>query len=159
MEYKSLNFKSAGQLKQNILRTVNKYPRNRWPLFSDMQEDKRGSADFSELFFPKAMNIGLSGRSSDLSRSYEAFPFRFFSIKSGTVAGYHKTIITFCVIGHHSSGYCCGFLPHSLFIAMNQCSLQHQNNTNIDYLFRLLQSVIVVSTSRTKDYTNDSQMI
>jgi hypothetical protein len=28
------------------------------------------------LFFPKALNIRLSGRSSDLSRFSEAFPFR-----------------------------------------------------------------------------------
>jgi len=65
------------------------------------------------LFFPKAENMVLSGRSSDLSRPYEAFPSHVF----GTVAGIHKTIITLCVIGHHSSGYCRGFLPHSLFIA------------------------------------------
>jgi len=66
-----------------------------------------------ELFFPKALNIGLSGRSSDLSRFYEAFP----SARWLTVAGYHNTIIV-RTIGHHSSGYCRGFLPHSLFIAM-----------------------------------------
>jgi len=28
------------------------------------------------LFFPKAENMALSGRSSDLSRFYEAFPLR-----------------------------------------------------------------------------------
>jgi len=35
------------------------------------------------LFFPKALNISLYGRSSDLSRFYEAFPSRL----TGTVAG------------------------------------------------------------------------
>jgi hypothetical protein len=35
------------------------------------------------LLFPKALNISLYGRSSDLSRFYEAFPF----LSNGTVAG------------------------------------------------------------------------
>jgi hypothetical protein len=69
-----------------------------------IQENKKGISYDSELFFPKALNMGLSGRSSDLSRSYEAFP----SAGWRTVAGYHKTIIV-RTIGHHSSGYCCGF--------------------------------------------------
>jgi len=37
-----------------------------------------------------------------------------------TVAGYPETIITLSVIRHHSSGYCRGFQPRSLFIAMTQ---------------------------------------
>jgi hypothetical protein len=37
---------------------------------------------------------------------------------SGQWQVFHKTIITQSVIGHHSSGYCCGFSPHSLFIEM-----------------------------------------
>jgi hypothetical protein len=78
------------------------------------------SGEVPALFFPKAENMALYGRSSDLSRLYEAFPSR----ELGTVAGYHKTIITLCVTGHHSSGYCCGFLPHSLFIAMKS---SHRN--------------------------------
>jgi hypothetical protein len=36
------------------------------------------------------------------------------------VAGYPETIITLCVIRHHSSGYCRGFQPRSLFIAMTK---------------------------------------
>ena len=74
-------------------------------IIQGIQEIKKGISYDSELFFPKALNMGLSGRSSDLSRSYEAFP----SAGWRTVAGYHKTIITYCVIGHHSSGYCRGF--------------------------------------------------
>jgi len=35
----------------------------------------------------------------------------------GQWQGFHKAIIVI-TIGHHSSGYCCGFKPHSLFIAM-----------------------------------------
>jgi len=79
------------------------------------------------LFFPKAENMAMSGRSSDLSRSYEAFPSRYY----GTVAGYHKTIIV-RTIGHHSSGYCRGFLPHSLFIAV--ILFHHDTKHNKDTL-------------------------
>jgi hypothetical protein len=38
---------------------------------------KRGTSYDPELFFPKALSIVLSGRSSDLSRFYEAFPSLF----------------------------------------------------------------------------------
>jgi hypothetical protein len=35
------------------------------------------------LFFPKALNMVISGRSSDLSRFSEAFPSRFLKQKAG----------------------------------------------------------------------------
>jgi hypothetical protein len=34
------------------------------------------------------------------------------------VAGFSKTIIMHGMIGHYSSGYCRGFKPHSLLIAL-----------------------------------------
>jgi hypothetical protein len=44
---------------------------------------KKESSDDPVLFFPKALNIVLSGRSSDLSRFPEAFPPRFLFQKTG----------------------------------------------------------------------------
>jgi hypothetical protein len=50
---------------------------------------KRESMYDPVLFFPKALNIKKYGRSSDLSRFYEAFP----SHLKVTVAGFSKIII------------------------------------------------------------------
>ena len=52
------------------------------PIIPGIQENKKGISYDSELFFPKALNMGLSGRSSDLSRSHEAFPSCFLLQKS-----------------------------------------------------------------------------
>jgi hypothetical protein len=76
MAYKILNFKSARQLNNTFSDREQLIIAG--DLYSCLQEDKRLSKDVSELYFPKALNIGLSGRSSDLSRSYEAFPSHFF---------------------------------------------------------------------------------
>ncbi len=82
------------------------------------------------LFFPKALNISLYGRSSDLSRFYEAFP----SLNAEQWQVFHETIITQSVIGHHSSGYCCGFSPHSLFIAWSVLACNTKTSQRYDYL-------------------------
>jgi hypothetical protein len=56
--------------------------------------------------------------------------------ESGQWQVFHKTIIV-RTIGLHSSGYCCGFKPHSLFITM---ILFHCNTkTKINFLFILPQ--------------------
>jgi hypothetical protein len=52
------------------------------PIIPGIQENKKGISYDSELFFPKALNMGLSGRSSDLSRSHEAFPSCFLLQKA-----------------------------------------------------------------------------
>jgi len=73
--------------------------------------DQGGLVGLSSAFFPESFErLVLSGRSSGLSRFYEAFPFRI----TEQWQVYHNTIID-RTIGHHSSGYCCGFKPHSLF--------------------------------------------
>ena len=76
---------------------------------------KLGISEWSLLFFPKALNIGMYGRSSDLSRFFEAFPSRVLGTVAGSSINHHPAQRR---IGHHSSGYCCGFWPHSLFITV-----------------------------------------
>jgi hypothetical protein len=47
------------------------------------------------------------------------------------VAGIPK-IIAGLTAGLHSSGYCCGFKPHSLFIAIdNYCNTRENKDTTI----------------------------
>jgi hypothetical protein len=47
-------------------------------IISGLQVESMDFDIYPALFSPKAMNMGLSGRSSDLSRSREAFPSLFF---------------------------------------------------------------------------------
>jgi hypothetical protein len=97
---------------------------------------RRESIFDPELFFPKALNISLYGRSSDLSRFSEAFPFP--KVEQWQV--FSKTIITQSVIGHHSSGYCYGFSPYSLFIAMVEF---HCNTKTLQrYMFLPIRKVL-----------------
>ncbi len=64
-------------------------------------------------FLPESCEFNaFSGRSSDLSQFHKAFPF---SIAEQWQVIYETIIVR--TIGHHSSGYCCGFKPHSLFTA------------------------------------------
>ncbi len=53
-----------------------------------------------------------------------------------TVAGYPGTIITLSVIRHHSSGYCRGFKPRSLFIAMTKNIIATPKHYKSKLIFR-----------------------
>jgi hypothetical protein len=48
-------------------------------------QDLSGDLNNPEPFFPKALNTGLFGRSSDLSRFYEAFPFAIIKEWQGII--------------------------------------------------------------------------
>jgi len=54
-----------------------------------------------------------------------------------TVAGYPGIIITDCVIRHHSSGYCRGFKPRSLFIAMIKFTIATPMHNKSSIFFRI----------------------
>ncbi len=53
-----------------------------------------------------------------------------------TVAGYPGITITLCVIRHHSSGYCRGFIPRSLFIAMIIFTIATPMHNKINLFFQ-----------------------
>ena len=57
----------------------------------------------------------------------EAFPFAIWR----TVAGFSETSVVI-LTRHHSSGYCYGFKPYSLFIALK--FMRHQNYANIELI-------------------------
>jgi hypothetical protein len=52
------------------------------------------------------------------------------------VAGFPGIIITLSVIRHHSSGYCSGFKPPSLFIAMIQFTIATPMHDKNSLIFR-----------------------
>jgi hypothetical protein len=57
-----------------IFKTTNYSPDHKSNIQSSVGNKKRESVGDPVLFFPKALNINLYGRSSDLSRFHEAFP-------------------------------------------------------------------------------------
>jgi hypothetical protein len=77
-------------------------------------------------FFPKALNISLYGRSSDLSRFHEAFPSAGWRTVAGISQNHHR-------INDRASQQrvLLRILTAFPFHCNDNISLQHQNNTKI----------------------------